>query len=152
VQAIQAQLVRVGVCGISALLPTHEEDLMTVRNRTPLFALVAIVGSALALPAMAQDAQDQAAAAQAQAAEAQDSAAQAQSAAASASSSAAKASAAAGGGQSWADVDADGDGVISKTESQANAGLAQVFDDADGNKDGKLTADEYRTYAAAHKK
>ena len=102
---------------------------MTVRNRTPLFALVAIVGSALALPAMAQDAQDQAAAAQAQAAEAQDSAAQAQSAAASASSSAAKASAAAGGGQSWADVDADGDGVISKTESQANAGLAQVFDE-----------------------
>lgn len=92
---------------------------MTVRNRTPLFALVAIVGSVLALPAMAQDAQDQAAA---------------------------------GGGQSWADVDADGDGTISKTESQANAGLAQVFDEADGNKDGKLTADEYRVYAAAHKK
>ncbi|KRG64166.1 hypothetical protein ABB26_08935 [Stenotrophomonas humi] len=107
---------------------------MTLRNRTPLFALVALVGSALALPAMAQDAQDQAAT-QAQTAE------QAQGA-----------SAADGGGQSWASVDTDGDGSISKAESQANAGLAQVFDDADADKDGKLTQEEYRVYAAKAQK
>jgi len=135
---------------------TDEEDLMSIRNRTPLFALVAIVGSALAAPVMAQDAQDQAATAQAQAQQAQQSAAQAQDAAADASASAAEASSAAAqsgqGGQSWASVDTDGDGSISKTESSANAGLAQVFDQADADKDGKLTVEEYRAFAATQQK
>jgi hypothetical protein len=110
---------------------------MTLRNRTPLFALIAVVGSALALPAMAQDAQEQAAT-QAQQEQA---AGQAEGAAV-----------ANGGGQTWASVDTDGDGSISKAESQANAGLAQVFDAADGNKDGKLTQEEYRTFAAKQQK
>ncbi len=129
-----------------------EETLMTIRNRAPLFALAAIMGTALAMPAMAQDAKDQAAAAQASAQQAQSDAAQAQDAAADASASAAQASAAAnGGGQTWASVDTDGDGAISKTEATANAGLAQVFDAADADKDGKLTQEEYRAFAAKQK-
>ena len=30
-----------------------------------------------------------------------------------------------GGGQTWASIDTDGNGTISKTEAQVNAGLAQ---------------------------
>ncbi|MBH1865520.1 EF-hand domain-containing protein [Stenotrophomonas maltophilia] len=54
-----------------------------------------------------------------------------------------------GGGQTWASIDTDGNGTISKSEAQVNAGLAQVFDQADTNKDGELSADEYKAYVAA---
>ncbi|RRU04014.1 EF-hand domain-containing protein, partial [Stenotrophomonas sp. 278] len=67
-----------------------------------------------------------------------------------ATGAAAQASAqASGGGQTWASVDTDGNGTISKSEAQVNAGLAQVFDQADTNKDGELTPDEYKAYVAA---
>lgn len=128
---------------------------MTIRNRKPLIALIVAAGSVLAIPAMAQTAQQSAAQAQTQAAQAQQSAAQADQAADAATGAAAQASAQAGGGggggggQTWASVDTDGDGAISKTEAQVNAGLAQVFDQADSNKDGKLTPDEYKAYVAA---
>jgi len=125
---------------------------MTIRNRKPLIALIVAAGSVLAIPAMAQTAQQSAAQAQTQAAQAQQSAAQADQAADAATGAAAQASAQAGGGgggQTWASVDTDGDGAISKTEAQVNAGLAQVFDQADTNKDGKLTPDEYKAYVAA---
>jgi len=123
---------------------------MTIRNRKPLIALIVAAGSVLAIPAMAQSAQQSAAQAQTQAAQAQRSAAQASDAADAASGAAAQASSqAGGGGQTWASVDTDGDGAISKTEAQVNAGLAQVFDQADSNKDGKLTPDEYKAYVAA---
>lgn len=123
---------------------------MTIRNRKPLIALIVAAGSVLAIPAMAQTAQQSAAQAQTQAAQAQQSAAQASDAADAATGAAAQASAqSGGGGQTWASVDTDGDGAISKTEAQVNAGLAQVFDQADGNKDGKLTQDEYKAYVAA---
>ncbi|MDC6684876.1 EF-hand domain-containing protein, partial [Leclercia adecarboxylata] len=52
-------------------------------------------------------------------------------------------------GQTWASVDTDGNGTISKAEAQVNAGLAQVFDQADTNKDGELSPDEYKAYVAA---
>ena len=123
---------------------------MTIRNRKPLIALIVAAGSVLAIPAMAQSAQQSAAQAQTQAAQAQRAAAQASDAADAASGAAAQASSqAGGGGQTWASVDTDGDGAISKTEAQVNAGLAQVFDQADSNKDGKLTPDEYKAYVAA---
>ncbi len=122
---------------------------MTFRNRNSLFALIVATGAALSLPAMAQNADAQAATAQAQQAKAQ--AAQAQETAADASATAARAEANSGG-QSWASVDVDADGNISKSEAKVNAGLSQVFDHADSNKDGKLTPDEYKAYAALQQK
>jgi hypothetical protein len=123
---------------------------MTIRNRKPLIALIVAAGSMLAIPAMAQSAKQQAAHAQNEAAQAQQAAAQAGQAADQATDAAAAASAQAnGGGQTWASIDTDGNGTISKTEAQVNAGLAQVFDQADTNKDGELSADEYKAYVAA---
>jgi len=123
---------------------------MTIRNRKPLSALIVAAGSVLAIPAMAQSAQQSAAQAQNQAAQAQQAAAQAGQAADSAAGAAAQASQqASGGGQTWASVDTDGNGTISKPEAQVNAGLAQVFDQADSNKDGELSPDEYKAYVAA---
>ncbi|HFJ9915301.1 TPA: EF-hand domain-containing protein, partial [Stenotrophomonas maltophilia] len=105
---------------------------MTIRNRKPLIALIVAAGSVLAIPAMAQSAKQQAAHAQNEAAQAQQAAAQAGQAADQATNAAAAASAQAnGGGQTWASIDTDGNGTISKTEAQVNAGLAQVFDQAD---------------------
>lgn len=48
----------------------------------------------------------------------------------------------------WADVDIDKDGAISREESTKLASLAQVFDDADADSDGRLTVEEYKAYAA----
>src|SRR5690606_33202587 len=42
----------------------------------------------------------------------------------------------------WADLDTDKDGDLSKEEVTTVPALAQVFDDADADADGKLTADE----------
>ena len=123
---------------------------MTNRNRKPLIALLIAAGSVMALPAMAQTAQQSAAQAQQQAAQAQQAAGAADQAADAATGAAAQASAqASGGGQTWASVDTDGNGTISKSEAQVNAGLAQVFDQADTNKDGELSADEYKAFVAA---
>jgi len=124
---------------------------MTIRNRKPLIALIVAAGSVLAIPAMAQSAQQSAAQAQNQAAQAQQAAAQAGQAADTAANSAAQAAQASGGGggQTWASVDTDGNGTISKTEAQVNAGLAQVFDQVDTNKDGELSPDEYKAYVAS---
>lgn len=49
----------------------------------------------------------------------------------------------------WADLDSNGDGNLSRDEATAHSALAAVFDRADGDSDGQLTADEYRTFAAA---
>ena len=48
--------------------------------------------------------------------------------------------------KSWADVDADKDGNLSKAEAAAVPALGQVFDKADANADGSLSADEYKAY------
>lgn len=48
----------------------------------------------------------------------------------------------------WTDVDADGNGTISRAESAALPALAAVFDAADADADGELTPDEYRGHAA----
>ncbi|TYT27619.1 EF-hand domain-containing protein [Luteimonas viscosa] len=48
----------------------------------------------------------------------------------------------------WADVDVDGSGTLSKTEAAAVPALAQVFDDADADSNGELTPDEYKAFAA----
>ena len=51
-------------------------------------------------------------------------------------------------GKTWADVDSDKDGKISKTESATEPAVGQIFDQADSNKDGNLTTDEYKAYIA----
>lgn len=48
----------------------------------------------------------------------------------------------------WADLDSDKDGDLSKTEVATVPALTQVFDQADADKNGKLTADEYKKFAA----
>jgi len=87
-------------------------------NRKPVFVLSAALVAALALPAFAQTASP---AAQPQAS---------------------------GGGQTWASVDTDSDGAISKQEAQVNAGLSQIFDQADTDANGKLTPEEYKAFVA----
>lgn len=55
-------------------------------------------------------------------------------------------SSASGQGLSWADLDADGNGSLSKQEAQRHSGLVNVFAKADADANGELTADEYRGY------
>ena len=50
--------------------------------------------------------------------------------------------------KSWADIDLDKDGKLSKTEAAAVPALVQVFDQADSNADGSLTSDEYKAHVA----
>jgi hypothetical protein len=50
----------------------------------------------------------------------------------------------------WADLDADNDGSLSRSEAAPLASLVQVFDDADADSDGKLTPEEYRAFVAAN--
>lgn len=54
--------------------------------------------------------------------------------------------------KSWADVDADKDGNLSKAEAAAVPALGQVFDQADSNADGSLSADEYKAYVKTQEK
>jgi hypothetical protein len=54
--------------------------------------------------------------------------------------------------KSWADVDADKDGNLSKAEAAAVPALGQVFDQADANADGSLSADEYKAYVKSQEK
>ena len=49
----------------------------------------------------------------------------------------------------WADLDTDKDGSLSKAEVATVPALSQVFDAADADADGKLTADEYKAHAAS---
>ncbi|MDI9238630.1 EF-hand domain-containing protein [Lysobacter sp. LF1] len=67
---------------------------------------------------------------------------------AAAHSSASASGAASSGKKSWADVDLDKNGSLSKTEASAVPALGQVFDQADADADGALTADEYKAYVA----
>lgn len=53
--------------------------------------------------------------------------------------------------KSWADVDADKSGSLSKAEASSVPALAQVFDQADTNADGSLSPDEYKAYVKASK-
>lgn len=48
--------------------------------------------------------------------------------------------------KSWADVDADKDGKLTRAEADSVPALAQVFAQADGDADGSLTADEYKAF------
>lgn len=51
----------------------------------------------------------------------------------------------------WAELDTDKDGALSKSEASKNESLAALFDKADANTDGILTGDEYRAYLDAQK-
>jgi len=48
----------------------------------------------------------------------------------------------------WADLDVDGNGTLSRTEAGNLQSLAQVFDQADADSDGELTQDEYKAFVA----
>ncbi|MBB1061204.1 EF-hand domain-containing protein [Marilutibacter spongiae] len=50
--------------------------------------------------------------------------------------------------KSWADIDVNQDGSVSKDEAASVPALSQVFDEADADADGNLTADEYKAYVA----
>ncbi|MFZ7096755.1 EF-hand domain-containing protein [Luteimonas dalianensis] len=50
---------------------------------------------------------------------------------------------------SWADLDTDGDGNLSRQEAAALPELASIFDQADADGDGNLTPQEYQQYAAS---
>ncbi|MFT3807065.1 EF-hand domain-containing protein [Arenimonas sp.] len=51
---------------------------------------------------------------------------------------------------SWAEMDKDSNGSLSKDEATANKSLAEIFDQADGDANGQLSGDEYRSYLAAN--
>ena len=48
----------------------------------------------------------------------------------------------------WADLDVDANGTLSKTEAGNLPQLAQVFDEADADNNGELTPDEYKAFVA----
>jgi hypothetical protein len=48
--------------------------------------------------------------------------------------------------KSWADVDMNKDGNLTKAEAAAVPALGQAFDKADANGDGSLTPEEYKAY------
>lgn len=48
----------------------------------------------------------------------------------------------------WADVDADGNGNLSREEAASVQSLAQSFDEADADSDGQLTPEEYKAFVA----
>ena len=58
-------------------------------------------------------------------------------------------SAAAPARKTWAELDTDKNGSLSKTEAGAMEALAAVFDKADADADGALTGAEYKAYVAA---
>jgi hypothetical protein len=112
---------------------------MTNHSRKPLLAAAALVAALSAPLAFAQQS--------ASPAPAQDAAA-AQAEPASSAAPAAAAPTAAPQKKSWADVDSNKDGALSKTEAATVPALGQVFDKADANADGALTTDEYKAYVA----
>lgn len=48
----------------------------------------------------------------------------------------------------WADLDVDGNGTLSKIEAGNLQSLAQVFSEADTDSNGELTPDEYKVFVA----
>ena len=50
----------------------------------------------------------------------------------------------------WAELDADGDGMLSAEEATGIEALGDGFDEADADDDGLLTAEEYRDWHEAH--
>lgn len=126
-----------------------------MKNATMPIAAVLALGAALSMPvALAQSAitpevraaEDAAVESAAAAGHAQDGATQAQ--AAPQPQAATTDGQAAGRKLGWNDVDADGNGTVSREESAVLPALAAVFDGADADGDGELTADEYRSHAA----
>ncbi|GAB3348022.1 EF-hand domain-containing protein [Lysobacter tyrosinilyticus] len=114
-------------------------------TRKSLLGAFAVVASLSAPLAFAQ--QSDPAGASAQATTSTDASAQATAAAQpTTSNDAAAATPASVAKKSWADVDLDKDGNLSKAEAAAVPSLGQVFDKADSNADGSLTAIEYKAY------
>ena len=71
-------------------------------------------------------------------------------AAAAAPAAMAQTTTAAGSGQSWASLDTNGDGNLSKDEAASHSTLASLFGQVDTDADGQLTAQEYNAYLASN--
>lgn len=112
---------------------------MNIHTRKSMIGALALVASLSAPMAFAQSAE------QAPPTEAATSASAAQDAAATTD---AQATTAAPQKKSWADVDGNKDGNLSKSEAAAVPALSQVFDQADADANGSLTPDEYKNYVA----
>jgi hypothetical protein len=52
--------------------------------------------------------------------------------------------------KTWAELDTDRNGHLSREESAAAPALEAVFERADANADGALTGEEYKAYLAAN--
>jgi len=111
-------------------------------SRKSLIGTLALVASLSAPLAFAQSATS------AQTPPTEDAAAAATGAQDAAATSAAQPTAAAPQKKSWADVDGNKDGNLSKTEAAAVPALGQVFEQADADANGALTPDEYKAYVA----
>ncbi|MGO1072069.1 EF-hand domain-containing protein [Lysobacter sp. CA199] len=111
-----------------------------IKSRKPLIAALALAATLATPLAFAQSTADQAPPAS--------DAATPTSAAQDAGAATAAQPAAAPQKKSWADVDGDKDGNLSKNEAAAVPALGQVFDQADADANGSLTPDEYKNYVA----
>ncbi|MET4729301.1 hypothetical protein ABIE09_003114 [Lysobacter enzymogenes] len=111
---------------------------MNIKSRNPLIATLALTAALAAPMAFAQSAADQAPPTGDAAAS---SAAQDPAAATAAPAPSAQK-------KSWADVDTDKSGNLSKGEASAVPALSQVFEQADSDANGQLTPDEYKNYVA----
>lgn len=112
---------------------------MNSKSRKPLIVALALSAALAAPMAFAQSASEQAPPTGDAAAEASATQDPATAAAAPAPSAQKK---------SWADVDTDKSGNLSKGEAAAVPALSQVFEQADSDANGQLTPDEYKNYVA----
>lgn len=110
---------------------------MNNKSRKPLIAALALTAALAAPMAFAQSSAEQP-----PASDAATPAATAQEPAAAAPTAAAPQK------KSWADVDTDKSGNLSKTEAASVPALSQVFEQADSDANGQLTPDEYKNYVA----
>jgi hypothetical protein len=120
---------------------------LTRKSLLGAFALVATLSAPMAFAQSQTDAA--ATSAPAQPAASADASAQPAATATATSNDASAATPSSVSKKSWADVDADKDGNLSKAEASIVPSLGQVFDKADSNADGSLTAAEYKTYVKA---
>lgn len=112
---------------------------MNIKSRKPLIAALALTAALAAPMAFAQSATEQAP----PTGDAATPAATVQEPAAATAAPAPTAQK-----KSWADVDTDKSGNLSKSEAAAVPALSQVFEQADSDSNGQLTPDEYKNYVA----
>lgn len=125
---------------------------MTTLSRKPLLgaaALAAVLASPLVLAQSASPTTPAAPGAASAATTAPASQAASSNPAATGTAPGATVSAAAPARKTWAELDANQDGSLSKDEASAMAALAAIFERADTDANGALTGAEYKAYVVA---